>query len=370
MSTLGKTDRKLKVGIVGCGFIANRRHLPAFLKSRNVQVTAVCDFDKKTSVQTSKRFNIPKAYTSLSSMLLREELDIVDVCTPPGAHASVAVAAMNQGCNVLIEKPMAHTVADCNQMISASKKNKVRLCVVHNQNFYPPFLEAQKAVKDGAIGRVIAMRVLSLTHKDNYLSQKNHWIHKLAGGVIGETGPHAVYMSLEFVEKVKEIVVHARKITSYPWVSFDSYNIQLIGDNITSSILISHAAENNTSEVNIFGTEGSINIDLQGMIMTRCRRENLKLPSIASSTLSMVSQTTNGVASNVLSYLLRRPMLGHDILIERFVNSIIHDQPIPVTAEEGRETVRIMEVIGNTITMNQYNEENEQEKKIVCCFST
>jgi predicted dehydrogenase len=261
----------------------------------------------------------------------------------------VALEAMESGCNVLLEKPMAPSLNDCDRMIEVSKKCGVKLSVVHNQNFYPPFLKARKLIKSGAIGKLIGMRVLILTTRDEYIAHEDHWIHKLPGGAIGETGPHAVYMSLAFLNNVTDVNVHASKQTDYPWVSYDDYRIELVGENITSSIQVSHAGDCNASEVDFFGTDGVINIDLQSMLLTRYMRKHLKPFSVASSSLSVAGQTITGVMSNVFRVILGKTMLGHDIMIEKFVESIANNKPVPVTPEEGRETIRLIDLIVNRL---------------------
>jgi predicted dehydrogenase len=337
---------KLKVGVVGCGIIAKKRHIPAFLKlKKNVYLSAVCDLNSELAKDVASQFGIPNVYSNLSDMLSKEHLDIVDVCTPPKVHALVALEAMESGCNVLLEKPMAPSLEDCDRMIEASRKCSVKLSVVHNQNFYPPFLKAQKLVESGAIGELVGMRVLILNTRDEYISHENHWIHKLPGGAIGEIGPHAVYMSLAFLKSVKDVNVCVRKQSDYPWVSYDDYRIELIGENITSSIQISHTDHCEASEIDLIGTEGIINVDLQSMLLTRFNRENLKSTSLASSSLSVAYQTITGVLVNVFNVCFGKSLLGHDIMIKKYVESIIHDKPVPVSPEEGRETIRLMEMI-------------------------
>ncbi|RLG90242.1 MAG: hypothetical protein DRO36_06420, partial [Candidatus Hecatellales archaeon] len=79
------------------------------------------------------------------------------------------------------------------------------------------------------------------------------------------------------------------------------------------------------------------------------RRNSLKPADVATSSLSVARQIIGGLASNVLKTVFRRPMLGHDIMIEKFVKSVINDESVPVTPEEGRETVRVMEMIVNKL---------------------
>ena len=342
---------KLKVGVVGCGFVAKKRHIPAFLRlKKDVDLCAVCDLNNTVAGAVSKEFRIPHVYSDVSEMLSKEGLNIVDICTPPQVHAPIAIKAMEIGCHVLLEKPMALKVSDCDEMIKVSEKYGSKLSVVHNQLFYPPFMKALELVDRGAVGKLTGMSVLSLTHRKEFMPLKNHWIHRLPGGAVGETGPHSVYMSLAFLKNVKDVSVSASKSLEYPWVLYDDYRIEVVGENMTSSIIISHANDYTASEVELFGTETSIKMDLQSMLLIKYRRENLTPRSVAFSSLNTVGQITKGILTNMFKVMLKRPMLGHDIMIEKFVKSIINDQPVPVTPDEGRETIRVMEMIINKLS--------------------
>ena len=348
---------KLKVAVVGAGFVAQKRHIPAFLRlKKQVSVCAICDLKLELAKSVASRFGIPNVHSNLSDMLKKEKPDVVDVCTPPKVHAPVAIEAMENGCHVLLEKPMASSLSDCDKMIQASRKHGVKLSVVHNQRFYPPFLKAEQLVKNGSIGELTGMRILSLTPREEYLVHENHWIHRLPGGVIGETGPHVVYMSLAFVRNVKNVEVIARKITDYPWVLFDDYRIEIEGENITSSIIVSHASNYTASKVELFGTEYLLEMDLQSMLLVRYKRCNLKPLDVAKSSISVAWQMIRGIASNTIKTMLGKSMLGHNIMIEKFVKSIINNESVPVSPEEGKETVRILELIVDKLRSKRYSE--------------
>jgi len=355
---------KIKVAVVGCGFVAQKRHIPAFLRLKNdVSLCAVCDLNQDLAKDVAKKFSIPNVYSDLSVMLSKEQLDVVDVCTPPKAHAPVAVEAMENGCNVLLEKPMALDLSDCDRMIQASNKYGVKLSVVHNQRFYPPFLKAQQLVEEGAIGELTGMRVLSLTHREEFMTHENHWVHKLPGGVIGETVPHAIYMSLAFLKNIKSIYVCAKKKSDKPWVLYDDYRVELEGENINSSIYISHASDYTAGEVDLIGTDYALKMDLQSMLLTRYKREQLKQASVAFSSLSIAGQIVKGVVANVFKLGLHKPMLGHEIMIENFVQSLINDEPVPVTPDEGRETVRVMEMIIEQLGKKYGSDDSNESSK-------
>ena len=130
---------RLKVGVVGCGAIATIRHIPAFLRLKDrATIRAVCDKNEQLATETASRNSIPGVYTDLEPLLAAEKPDIIDICTPPQVHAPLAIQALEAGCNVILEKPMALKTADCDAMIAAAEKSGRQLCIVHNQLFYPP----------------------------------------------------------------------------------------------------------------------------------------------------------------------------------------------------------------------------------------
>src|SRR4029079_12389970 len=93
----------LKAVIVGSGLIANLKHIPAFKKHhRKVQLSAVCDVNLEAAKKVAAAHDIPHAYDSVADMIAKEKPDIVDICTPPKTHASIAIDAMHRGCHVLI----------------------------------------------------------------------------------------------------------------------------------------------------------------------------------------------------------------------------------------------------------------------------
>jgi predicted dehydrogenase len=341
---------KLKVGVVGCGFIAKKEHIPGFLRlKRDVIISVVCDVNQSLATSVAKEFGIPRAYSNLSEMFRKENLDIVDICTPPQTHAPLAIEAMEKGCHVLVEKPMALKVSDCDQMNNVAQKCGLKLCIVHNEIFRPPLLKAKQLVAKGDIGKLTGMRWCRLTHRRVYMSLKNHWVHRLPGGVLEETGPHAIYTSLVFLKNVKNVDICAKKTLEYPWVPYDYLNIVLEGENITSSIVISHSNDCFVADVDLFGTKGILKMDLQSMILARYELNETKLVPLALSSLNAAAQTIKGVTLNAAKVMFARNTLtrarGHAVVIEKFVDSVINDQQPPVTGEEGRETVRVMEIV-------------------------
>lgn len=146
---------KLKVGIVGAGAISVESHIPVLKSLKNVEVTGVCDKQTSLAKSASEKFSIPKTFEDIDAMLKDDKYDVIDICAPPFTHASIATKAMNAGCNVLTEKPMATSAQDADLMIAAAKKNNVRLGVVHQNLFNPAIIKAKELVVSGAMGDLL-----------------------------------------------------------------------------------------------------------------------------------------------------------------------------------------------------------------------
>ena len=339
---------RVRAAVVGCGMIAKARHIPAFLRMRRkVELCAVCDKNEDLARNVATEFDIPKSYGNLSDMLAKEKVDIIDICVPPQIHAPIAVESIERGCHVIMEKPMALKVSDCDQMINASKKKGTRLCVIHNGAFHAPFLKAKELVTNGAIGDFVGMRIYLSTPRWDMIDLENHWYHKLPGGVVGETGPHVAYMSLEFLKQINSVDIFAKSFLRHPWAPFDEFRIELEGRTGICSAALSYTRNCWNANVDILGSEAALHLDLNRMLVIQSRLRQLKNTSIARESLSAISQTIGGFGSNALATLVRRQKLGTDVVIEGFVNSVIGNKEPPVTGEEGRETVRTMEMVVN-----------------------
>lgn len=342
--------KKIKVGIIGCGFVASTWHIPAFMVlKKTVGDIIVCDLNPTLATTVAKKFNLPKTYSNVAEMLNKEELDIVDICTPPHTHPALAIQAMESGCNVLLEKPMALKFSDCDEMVRVSRKQDVKLCIIHNELFRPPMLKAKELIEKGAIGKVMGMHWCRLTHKEEYLDKETHWVHKLPGGLLGETGPHAVYATMGFLQKVKNVDIVAASNLKYSWAPFDYFNMTFECEGGIGSAIISHASNNYLAEVCIYGTEGVLNLDLQSMILTNYKLEKTKMFPLAMSTLKPAVQIVKNVSMNAVKTSLTRNSAmrarGHSVEIEKFVESVINNKPPPVTGEEGRDVIRVLEML-------------------------
>ena len=340
-----------KVAVIGTGFISAEKHLPAWLTlRRQAQVVALCDVDKGRSEQVARRFNVPSVHDDVQTMLEKERPDFVDICTPPRTHADIAVMALQADAHVLIEKPMAVSVEECDRIIEAARESGKEVCVVHSELFYPCVIQARERVARGDIGDFKGMRILRATPVDYMTSLPDHWANRLPGGVIGETGPHVVYLTLAFINPIQELWVDARKLTSaYPWSPFDDYRLELMGKDTSSSAVLTYTNRHWAAQVDIWGSDGMFKVDLQSKTLVRYDRISLSPGTIGFSVVSEARQIVASTLSTAARVLSGRFRNTHNILIREFFDRTVKGLPSPVPAQEGREAVRVMNLIAERL---------------------
>lgn len=145
---------KLKVGIIGLGGIA-RSHCDAIATLDNVEVVAVADLFEDKRRQYMEKYNIPRGYTTHTELLADDEVEAVAVVLGHQLHHRLTVDACNAGKHVLVEKPMALSLEQCDDMIEAAARNQVKLMVGLSQHFYGTSLKAKEILDSGELGPLI-----------------------------------------------------------------------------------------------------------------------------------------------------------------------------------------------------------------------
>ena len=195
----------INVGLIGCGQIAEVAHLPCYQRLKDVKVVALCDLDGTRAKKLSRRFRVPKIYEESSELFKGERLDIVDICTPGFTHRRLCMEAIQNGVNVLVEKPLALSVAEGKEIDKASKNKDVKVCVVHDYRFKEPFVKAINMYKQGKIGRI--KEITSVQHGLSIYSLPPWlWNEKRSGGILYDLGIHIVDLQAWFCGKHEEII--------------------------------------------------------------------------------------------------------------------------------------------------------------------
>lgn len=145
----------LRFGIIGCGAIGQRRHIPECFNNPHTHIVALCDVNPDRVEEVAKKYEVTSTYTDYRKMLAGEDLDAVVVGTPNSTHAPMSIAALDAGFHVLVEKPMAASLKEAKAMIDAAKKNKRFLMIGQNQRLMAPHVKAKQILDKGTLGKPI-----------------------------------------------------------------------------------------------------------------------------------------------------------------------------------------------------------------------
>ena len=147
----------LRIGIIGCGKIAQVRHLPEYAENPDVQIAALADLNLERTKELAQRYGA-KAYASDKELLADPSIDAVSICSANNSNAEMAIAALKAGKHVLCEKPMATTLEDCEAMVKAAEQAGKLLMIDQNQRLAPAHQKAREWIRAGKIGKPLTFR--------------------------------------------------------------------------------------------------------------------------------------------------------------------------------------------------------------------
>ncbi|WP_405108070.1 Gfo/Idh/MocA family oxidoreductase [Paenibacillus sp. FSL K6-1217] len=202
-----------RVGVIGCGGIANGKHLPALSRQDKVQVVAFCDIIKERAEKAAEQYGSADAavYTDYQELLQDASIDIVHVLTPNDAHADISIAALEAGKHVMCEKPMAKTAADAKRMAEAAKRTGKKLTIGYDNRFRQDSLYLKKVCEAGELGHIYyakahAIRRRAVPTWGVFLDEE-----KQGGGPLIDIGTHALDLTLWMMDNYKPKVVLGTK---------------------------------------------------------------------------------------------------------------------------------------------------------------
>lgn len=185
----------LKAAVIGAGAIAHHCHLPGYQQHSDCQLVALAEIDPSRAAQAAKRFGVPRTYQDYRQMLEHEELDMVSVCTPNHLHCEMAEAVARRGVHLLLEKPVALSVADAVAIRQVVRAAGIRCMVGFTHRFYHGNQQARQLIRDGAIGEPFMIRV-RFAHKGPQPGwAMSDWFYRRAksgGGALLDMGIHAM----------------------------------------------------------------------------------------------------------------------------------------------------------------------------------
>ena len=178
---------QVRVAIIGLGGVAQIVHLPNLSKIKNAEIKSVAEINKSRLKAVAEKFNIKERYSDYHELLEKSDIDAVIVATPTSLHKDIVIDCLNAKKDVLVEKPIARTVAEADAMLEAAKKNKCKLMVGMNLRFRPDTMLLKTFINSGEIGDPFYARATWVRRR----SSDEKWFMKkeeAGGGVIFDLG--------------------------------------------------------------------------------------------------------------------------------------------------------------------------------------
>ncbi len=198
-------EKIVKVGIIGCGGIANSKHMPSLKKVKNCEMVAFCDIIRERAEKAAETFGTPGArvYTDYEELLKNEKLDAVHVCTPNRMHSPITVAALEAGNHVMCEKPMAINSAEAKKMLDAAARTGKILSVGYQSRFRPDAQYMKKEAEAGTFGEIYYAKATAIRRRavptwGVFLNE-----YEQGGGPLIDIGTHALDLTLWMMDNYK-----------------------------------------------------------------------------------------------------------------------------------------------------------------------
>ena len=337
---------RLRAGVVGCGPIAQRGHLPGLLRSKRVQLAAVADLDPKVLEKTAKRFHVQKTFTDYRDML-GEKLDLVHICVPNNLHARIATDVMQHGLNVLVEKPLATSVEDARQMVRIADETKVTLCEAKQWRYIPAVQKALALYNAGRLGKLVSM--LAQWHTDIPLTWSHaEWYYdpkKSGGGIVSDIGIHMLDLLLLFGGPVKRVSASGGDYLGT--MGFDT-SVQALLEfkgGGTGFLDVSWLSPY-SKLLDIVGTAGIATVDMQYYSLLHANYSRNPMRDFFHDARKVLSTGRRVLNKDFFDSL---PAL-YAALIDDLAESIVTGKPPPISGEMAIKALELKEAIYKSIT--------------------
>jgi len=197
--------RKVRIGIIGCGGIANGKHMPTLSNMDNVELVAFCDIIEERAVKARDQYGIAdaKVYTDYKELIADASIEVVHVLTPNKSHSFISIDSLEAGKHVLCEKPMAKTTAEAKEMLATAQRTGKKLTIGYDNRFRVDSQHVAKVTQSGELGEIYmakahAVRRRAVPTWGVFLNEEEQ-----GGGPLIDIGTHALDLTLWFMDNYK-----------------------------------------------------------------------------------------------------------------------------------------------------------------------
>lgn len=343
---------KIKVGIIGCGKVSHM-HAQALKNIPEAIFTSVYSRDINKAITFAGKYNV-KAYSDIDEMISDKKVEAVIICTPHPNHAHAAVKAAKAGVHILVEKPLAASLEDCDAMIKVSDENKVTLGMVCQRRFYTPVQRVKQAIDNGKLGIPILGTVNMLGWRDEAYYRSDHWRgtwKEEGGGVLVNQSPHQIDLLQWFMGPVEELYGYQSNL-NHPYIEVEDTAVAVMKfkNGGIGNIIVSNSVNPALyGKVHVHGINGAtIGVQTDGGAMFIAGVSNITEPPLndlwtingEEEMLSKWRKEDTEFFNNIdfMNYF-------HEKQIVDFLKAIINGTKPLIDGEEGRKTVEIFTAI-------------------------
>lgn len=343
----------LKTAVIGIGKVTDL-HAKALANLPESKFSAVCSSKKDKADTFGLKFGI-KGYTDVAEMVSKEKIDVAIICTPHPFHRIPAIAAMKAGAHILIEKPFASSLEDCDAMLEASKKYVKQIGVICQRRWYKPVQRVKAAIDQGKIGKPILGTVNMLGWRDEKYYSSDPWRGSWdgeGGGVLVNQAPHQLDLLQWFMGEIDELYGVASNL-NHPYIEVeDTANaiIKFKNGGIGNIIVSNSQKPGIYGKVHIHGENGaSVGVQTDGGAMFIAGMSNILEPPVND---LWTIPAEEGLLKEFVQedseffFSLKNPMeYFHERQIDDFLTAIMNGTRPLITGEDGRVTVEIFTAI-------------------------
>jgi len=340
------------IAILGCGKVAHL-HAKAIKNLSNAKLVAVWSRTSKTAAEFAGIYGV-KAYEDIAQMVKESSVDLAIVCTPHPFHREPSLKAAKAGAHLLVEKPLASTLEDCDAIIETCAASRVKLGVISQRRWYAPVKRVKEAINSGKIGKPVLGTINMLGWRDKNYYDADAWRGTWAlegGGVLVNQAPHQLDILLWFMGEVEEVYGLWRNL-NHPYIEVEDTAVAILRfkNGGIGNIIVSNSQKPGIyGKIHVHGENGaSAGVQTDGGAMFVAGMSNVLEPPVndlwtvpgEEKLLNLwVNEDTRffNTIDPAVYYMERQ--------IEDFVNALRENRDPLVTGQHGRQTVELFTAI-------------------------
>jgi predicted dehydrogenase len=343
---------KVKTGLIGCGKVGHF-HANTLKNLSESQFIAVCDCNFLRAEEFSQQYGV-RAFIDIEEMIQTTKLDAVVVATPHPNHAGPAVMAMRAGSHVIVEKPLASTLDDCDSIIHTSKTTNRILAVISQRRLYPSVKRIKKAIVEGKLGEPVLGTVNLYGWRDEAYYNADPWRGRWlgeGGGVLVNQAPHQLDILQWYMGPIKELYGCWANL-NHPTIEVEDTSVAIIRfkSGALGNILVSNSQNPPLyGKIAVHGKNGaSVSVQTDGGAMFIAGVSSITTPPINDLwTIPGEEEMVETWKREDSEFFMKidATRYFHQLQLRDFLEAIIQDREPMISGEEGRKTVEIFTAI-------------------------